>query len=328
MTTASYRVLLSVVMRHAYFTDGRLCQLAAQPTPATAERLRRMGLLLKTLPDGFLVLASQPGVRPLVEEPLLFSLRVLDPYFVNYSDLPLLAGLAHTYCLGPPVADPPALRLHTGPVVGAADQLLLQPLQFQQVVVPAAGTTAVLSRYPAGPVLWQQPVPAQATRVAIDVRLWGSGRYQLQVGEETVLFYADDYLAAQRPWGLLAFDAAVLTTATPLAYTLSFAARPTYWQYQLVARRAPLPTALAVEGDATINFTEVLPTSGATTCFRASQSIALAQRYSRPPLQLTAAVGPRRQVLWPVLPQASPQALKPEQSNNTTLFLSDIFVSL
>jgi len=329
--TTSYRVLLSVNMRHAYFANGGLGQVAVQPTPATAERLRRAGLLLKHQPDGFLLLASgHAGLR--LGAPLLFSLRVLDPYFLNYSDLPLNNGPLRTYYLSPQKADPTALRLHAGPVLGTLDQLPLRPLQFWQPLDSANTVTAVLSGYPAGPVLAQQVVPTGAKWVAVDVRPWGSGRYQLQAGAETLVFFADDYLAAQRPWGVLAFDEAVLATTTPLAYTLSIASRPTYWQYQVVMRRTPLPSGLAVEGDATLSFMQVPAEAGTTVCFRASAAIALAQRYDRPPLQLTAAAGAvgllRRQVLWPVLPQASPQGLKSLEINGDTAFISDIFVTL
>lgn len=332
MTAATYRTLLRVAMRHAYFTDGRLGQLKACPTPATAERLRRAGLLFRPQPAGFSVLTSQLTYR-VIGEPLLFSLQAADPYFGNYSDLPPLAGPSHTYCLSPPPAGPAATpRLQAGPAVGAADQLPLWPLQTRQPVVAPMATTVELSRYPAGPILWQGTIVAQSKWLALDLRPWGSGRYQLRVGVERTIFYADDYLAATRPWGFLAFDDEVLTAKAAPDYVLSFAARPTYWQYQLVARNSSLPPALEISGDPEIVFKKVSAASEANACFRASQSIALAQRYSRPSLQLAVPAGPagqpRRQVLWPVLPHAAPHSVRTEQVNNTTLFLSDIFVSL
>jgi len=327
--TTSYQPLCRVVMRHAYFTDGSLRELATAPTPATAERLRRAGLLFRSQADGFVVLCTSAGLPPVALQsvfPLVFSLVPRDPYFANYSDLPLLVGPAHTYCLGPP-AEAGSLALQTGAVVGAADQLPLRPLVFRQPV-PAATDLVLLSRYPGGPVLQQLVVPAGASAIALDLRPWGSGRYHLQIGSELVLFYADDYLAVTRPWGLLTLDATVL--ATPgVSYTLSFAARPTYWQYNLVARRLPLPSDLSITTGTTLSFIEVPAPLGVTASWLATQAQSLAQRYHIPPYQLVlpAAAG-RAQILLPALPQAGPASLRQKNNGISQQLVSDLFVQL
>ena len=105
---APYRVLCRVQFRHTYFADQVLRELHAAPTPATAARLRRAGLLLKSNPDGFSLLscaAPAPAAQTALF-PLLFTLQPCDPAFLQYTDLPWDAGPDQVYCLRP-APDPP-----------------------------------------------------------------------------------------------------------------------------------------------------------------------------------------------------------------------------
>jgi hypothetical protein len=286
---STYQVLFSVVMRHPYFSDERLRVLTAQPTPATAMRLRRFGVLYRTQPDGFVLLYAAPGagtvppagtlVLPPGLFPLLFSLVLRDPYLPNYSDLPLAAssGAGPTaYCLAPAPA-PGGTGLQQGPAVGADDQLPLRPLQFTLPVAPSnearpvrlfayrqASAQEARRATPDGFVEVEVPaeimpavVPAQAASLPVDLRPWGSGRYRLQVGTgkqpQAQTFFADDYLSFARPWGQLEIGA---HGAPPLGtdYTLQFATRATYWHYHVVARHRPLPTDMSIVGGAGLVF--------------------------------------------------------------------------
>lgn len=229
--TTTYRVLFRVAMRHAYFADGVLRELVAQPTPATAARLRRVGWLCKALPDGFAVLGAvaapldAPALAALSSVfPLLFSLVPRDPLFVTYSALDFVPGLTPLYRLGPVLAKPDAGRVVASAVVP------LRPLLFSQPVAPAAGARTArlrgLSR--GGRLLDGLPVPVRAAALPLDLRPWGSGAYQVQVGTETESFYADDELFTLQPWAVLEVSAAVLKAPPGAVYTLAFAARATF----------------------------------------------------------------------------------------------------
>jgi hypothetical protein len=67
---------------------------------------------------------------------------------------------------------------------------------------------------------------AEAGRVQVDVRKFGSGHYELRSAATTFAFYADDDLAATQAWGLLALTHQVLAAPPGTCYTLRFAARP------------------------------------------------------------------------------------------------------
>lgn len=337
MPTA-YPTLCRLEMRHDYFTTRALASLTATPTPATAERMRRAGLLFRARPDGFALLYTAtdadnplPNSRLVSIFLLLFGLTTTDPYFTNYTNLPLVLGPEHTYCLSP------APNAPLGPI--GADQLLpLRPLQYSlPLPVPYQAGTAQLLSYPPGPAPPVWPVPATAGSLSLDLRPWGNGRYLLRLNNQNIAFYADDFLYGIRPWGLLEIGADVLTAglpppsaSPPLAYrppvyTLDFEARATYWQYQFAPRTTPL-TDLRIASAAPLKFSLAEPLAGATASLRSNEKIKLAQRYNLGPFKLFSdAAGTAPTLLIPVLPLASPTSLRPAVVNQETLYISDIF---
>jgi hypothetical protein len=336
--TTSYQVLCSVVMQHSYFTDGQL----REPTAATTARLRRAGLLFKHQPSGFVVLyasSSAANQSPKLLRkalapafPLVFGLTPRDPYFLNYSDLPLLKAPGHAYCLGA-WAGSDGRNLQAGAMVGGVDQLLLRPLVFGVPVVAGAGAIE-LRPYPVGSSIAPLDGTANTTSLTFDVRNWGSGRYQLQIGNaKPEVFYADADLAAARPWGLLALEATVLDGDPAPCYSLCFGARSTVWQYQLVGRR-PLPARLTIETNTPgLHFAQVAPApAGVQLTFRASTAQPLAQRYVGLHYQLVlppaAGSSAPPTILHPALPHAGPEGTLSKNINNNILMVNDIFVQL
>jgi hypothetical protein len=131
----------------------------------------------------------------------------------------------------------------------------------------------------------------EAGRVAVDVRAWGSGRYQLRVGR-TVLhdFYADDQLFAAQAWGVLEIGAGALAEL-PLTVRLHFEARLTRWKYLLRYEQPSAdkyrqdPQSLSVTAAAKGNpqlpavlFEPAPPPPGVDAAFVSQQAIALAER--------------------------------------------------
>ena len=334
---ARYHVLCRVAMSHAYFASKQLRGVSTRPTAATAERLRRAGLLLRPLPTGFEVVytaatdSPPPGLRSAF--PLVFSLHPPGPDFTLYTDLPGAtggepAGLApgSVRYLAPRPA--PDLQLHRGPVMGEADQLPLRPLAFD-VVLPAGVRTATLSHYPDGPVVWEATNLPIAEPLTINLRAEGSGAYALCLGTAAPeVFFAADFPFVARPWAILEFGPAVLN-APGATYTLNLAARCTYWQYQLVSRQ-PLPNGLTIDVGAAPLFFEPVPASpGVAASLRASVAQPLAEYYPGTAYQLVLReTGRPTQVLCAALPHASPAGLRVKNNPVEQLSVTDIFVHL
>lgn len=334
----SYQVLCRVEMRHAYFADGLLRGLSTQPTAATAERLRRVGLLWRPLPAGFEVVYAAPTAGPppaglRAAFPLVFSLTPPGPGFAIYTSLapapaaaPGADGAATVRYLAPvPTGEP---RLHQGPVMGEVDQLPLYPLVFQRPL-PKKATTATLRHYPDGPTVWEATaLPAEAP-VVVNLRAEGSGAYELRLGKAAPeVFFAADFPAPARPWAVLELGPAVLA-APGATYTLSLAARRTYWQYQLMSSR-PLPDGLAIDaGAAAVQFEPAPALPGAAASFLARTAQPLAERYPGAAYRLVLPeAGRPPRVVHPALPYPSPTGLRVINSLMEQLVITDIFVQL
>lgn len=332
----SYQVLCRVAMCHAYFTDGLLRGLLAQPTAATAERLRRTGLLLRPLPTGFEILyageADAPppaGLR--VAFPLVFILQPPAPDFAIYTDLPAAAspvppGAVGIRYLAPVPAPEP--RLHQGPVMSEADQLPLLPLTFQRVVPPGV-SKATLWHYPDGPAVWKMTELPAGQPLLINLRAEGPGAFELRLGDaQPEVFVAADVAPVACPWAMLELGVVVLDTPGA-TYTLSLAARSTYWQYQLVSQRK-LPAGLMLDtGEGGISFDEAPPLPGAVASFLAATAQPLAERYSGLAYRLLLPeTGRASQVIYSALPHASAQSLRQKNSSTNLLMITDIFVHL
>jgi len=94
----AYKRLFQVQLRHAFYTDGRSVQdFSVQPSPATANVLKSLGLIFRPAADGFSLYAQVGSGDPphrLFNSigndtwRLNFFLRAINPYIRNMSALP------------------------------------------------------------------------------------------------------------------------------------------------------------------------------------------------------------------------------------------------
>ncbi len=333
----TYKVLLRFTLRHQYFTDEVLRTLAVVPTPGSAERLRRAGWLVKAQPDGFVLLAPDQAEASLSAAlaallPLQFALQPQDTSFQAYTDLPLTPdadqpGTWLTYYFSLPLgkARPDLANLVAKPT----NQLPLRPLRFAHALTD--GQAAELWPVPAG----KKPLCCYAAgtrRAQVDVSATGSGQYELRSAAGAFRFYADDYLAASRAWGLVELPAQPLAAASGTCYTLRFAARAVYWQYLVRGPLPPSPAMLTIAGaTAEVAFKPVPPPPGSSACFQSRQPIRLAQCYAMPPLQLAvrqSGLAAQQRLLPLRLPFGQPANLKKIKIKNKSCYISEMFITL
>ena len=187
--------------------------------------------------------------------------------------------------------------------------------------VPAGPYTPALRCYEAGP-----------HRVQVDVSGPGSGHYELRSEATTFGFYADDYLAATGAWGLLVLTDQVLAAPPGTPYTLRFAARPAYWQYQVREPLPPAPAMFTIAGDTTgLDFEAVPPAAGSSACFRARKAVRLAQHYTLPPLHLAvyhpdAENKKKLRIILRQLPYGQITGLKEVNIKNERCYVVKIFI--
>lgn len=303
----TYHPVCSLTQQHSYFQFLETASVRLMPTPDTADKMRRAGLLLKVTDNGLVLLRAltdeTPGLaRPLPEFlfPLRFAMQPLNPYFWNFTSLPeQLApsqrsqkSAIHYFRVG--AAAPDGTLILT---MQDARSLPLTPLTVSVAVpAPVREDKAIeirdLGRDRRLPASMLQQ---NATGLSIDLRPWGAGHYQLQCpGQELLLdCYADDHLHAMQAWAVLEIDQAALEVG-PLSIRFAFEARRTRWRYLLRYRPGKDPTVtrpetvsikvkVAKDGLMTpVSFTspEQYPTTApaADLVFESGEALALAER--------------------------------------------------
>jgi hypothetical protein len=145
---AVYARLFGIDIRHEYSNDtgGRFGGIAVSPSPGTGRRLARYGLLARARRDGLDILFDEhrpqaPG-PVLAGGPLHFVMKLEDPLFFNFTDLPT------GYCSGRPALTfssrlatgigPSRVRLELTPELGQSSAPPYPPFGLIEIVPPQA----------------------------------------------------------------------------------------------------------------------------------------------------------------------------------------------
>jgi hypothetical protein len=126
---ASYRMLFRVSFGHAFFADGVLRDLRIVPVPACFDRLRRAGLVLRTLEDGIAAYGDERAIERLRLHigaaggslGMAFQVFFTDPHFFEYTTPAWPSGKLLFLDTADSVADEAGRRIvHATPFVEAS----------------------------------------------------------------------------------------------------------------------------------------------------------------------------------------------------------------
>ncbi len=225
-----FRPLLTVAVNHGYY-GGACGDLDFVIPAATAAALAR-GRILARVRDNRMVLLSErrPDGTPLADlagTTLLFGLRLNNPYFSNFTEPPVPAGL-------------PVYSNRTAPGQFAAP-LAARFAAASETVVPSQATRPVTLSLRAGATLLEtQTLAAGVASVVFSTRHLPTGVYTLaeDYGGPPVAstWVVEPELAAGGVWGLAAITLGAAFQAAPPAFTLTLAARQERLKYYVVAR--------------------------------------------------------------------------------------------
>jgi hypothetical protein len=281
---AGYVKLFGLAVRHGYCnaSGGDYAGIAVSPSPVTAARLPRHGLLARLGSDGIdLVWNGIRGSGSGWSEPLLFVMGLHDQRFFNFTDLPT------DTCSGRPI-----LRYSTaGARAGRGSN---PPQVLEREAVPAALGSASEEGPPQGAWVDQRG----ETAAAADERKW----FRSPLPDP--------------PFGLV--EVALPPDGHSADYVVGFEARPTWWRYLVASRGHELDLdSLTVEHQGGIRFhragTRALPDGRTAAVFEPSGALLLQQR-SPERLQLRGISGGGRstRVLVDPLPTPSAETILPE----------------
>ena len=226
------KTLLSVDVTHAYYASG-CTDLDFVVPPATAALLRAARMLARVV-DGRLVVlyeADDAGA-PRVDisgQALLFGLRLLNPYFDNFTEPPPF---------GRPLVPLWANAAAPGQIDGAPTGVLLASSFYAHDPLQAARPVTLALCTSAGATVASRVLDAPGPAPAFDLR-------SLPPGTWTV---TEDYGAGPQPairlvrapgldsatWGFVSLTVDASFAAAPPAFTLTFVARQQTLQYYVV----------------------------------------------------------------------------------------------
>lgn len=225
-----FRSLFEVEVEHAYYSG--LCADIDFVVPG-AEQALAAGKLLTRVRDGRLRVlfeADEAGnaLRDIHGTTLLIGLRVVNPYFANFTAPPVAsAGLVLYGNQTTPRSLDPALA-----AAFVAPRQRIAPLQ--------AGRPLTLSWQYAGGPLVEQTLSAGLDEAVFETRDWPTGRYALHetagAPAQVSHWLHSPALAGEQLWGVLALTVDGGFYANPPVFRIALQARSEQLQYYVVAR--------------------------------------------------------------------------------------------
>lgn len=248
-----YHRLFRIDLKHDYFADGVLRAYAIEPTPYTQQLMRQYDLRLQNHAEGITIYCGLEEGESMTAKlsdshNLCFLLKVQDPNFINYSDLPLLGQQGKKYYFSnidlDEASDLPIKRLQQASFVTGQDGLLVYPLYCQYEL--ALGTKqAIFDLSGFGQNTFNQDelaewrfIPGETTpepkapllELAFTKSPWG--KYELNIsGEESLVFGVMSDNVMPSTFGMIEI---MPQTETFEQYEISFQARKTIWRYYII----------------------------------------------------------------------------------------------
>lgn len=299
MISIKYEILFELRLLHEYFTDGKAVEIQIRPCESTRRRLQDYGLLFRETARGFVVLyekdthaPGEPPLKPITsEEFFLFEIYCNDPWFVNYTDLPLghkLPDILYFNNLTENIS-PTQKLLNKGSHVGANDVVVLSSSIYNLRKAILASAAVVEITGPDGIAVFSDTLEARnedgnmVLQHQFNFDEFGQGRFDTKVdGNLHAALYVSPELSGKRLAGLIeihrapgvpasyAFaDGSGNVTHPPVVYHLRFGRRLSTWKYYVILKEFETDPGISIDYQApgsgedpypaTVNFAPGLP---------------------------------------------------------------------
>lgn len=248
-----YHKVFRIDLKHDYFADGVLRGFTIEPTPHTQQLMRQYDFRLQKHQEGITIYCGveEGGSMATVlskSHNLCFLLKIQDPYFINYTDLPLLGQEGKKYYfsnIGLEQEPDSAIKpLQKTSFVSEQDSLLVHPLYYQHQL-PLDTKQAVFdlakfgqhTRHQDQVAEWKfipgetSPAPTPPF-LQLDFTKSPLGKYELNIpGEESLVFGVMPGNVMPSTFGMIE----IMPQAESFEqYEISFQARKTIWRYYII----------------------------------------------------------------------------------------------
>ena len=365
-----FRPLLHLAFRHSFFNrNNEVCRdLELAPMAATLASFRRYDLRLHEDPTGFgLYYGEENNLKPPVLSAgetlrLPFFIRVRNPYFINYSDLPLTLpeNTLHYYNNLNPAEITDPLYGKFGSPAGLLDSILIRKtgVSFTHRTAPNGSAGRLVLNNASGPVKedpdypFATPDPDQNTLFRINLaqedipgyfELSGAGEGDEAAQQDVLRFFASDQEIGNDVFGIVELflspekmlkpenGAEILQ---PVQYEIRFKARQTLWRYLVFQNNEHVYEDLSINGSNEASFHQWAPAGDAltpeirqkATIFISDAPISLQEQSSRQFTLKLPGLGNGAEIR---LPAPDIKTIKPEpDGSNDRKIYSDMYVYL
>jgi len=352
--TTRFTQLFEIQLEHAFYKDGRCPDMQLVPTPATQQHFQKLGLLFKPHASGAHILykftEGESTVIQSFSAPFTLSFLLLskNPTFLNFTDLPIEQKPIQYYFsnASKQANSEGKIKLNQGDFVSVDDVGSFTGAVFPIEVNAEKEKKVNLKMNNAADELLLEEIVEDQQYYHLDLSKQEPGKYSISVDDQAPSsFYYEPALNAQH-FGLIKLqidgqDQSFFDSQKKVVFALQFKTRSTTWRYHIVNQQAaPNQEYKIIDKTNSVQFTEGeevnLPNGSNAMRFdsiddaETKEGVSLQERYSGHfQLELYGAVqqlGGRRSKKTMILPNAGPQQVRIEKSDEGLRAYSDIYV--
>ena len=245
--TQQFTHIATVLFQHQYFDEGSFQSLECSMTSDSQVLMRNLGLLSKPFKGGIHILASDVSLLKASSKdyPVRIELRCTDPYYINYTQLPIFKLSSDCLCfhnLGVIQKDGNSvMQLHKEEFVGSDEvmQVVSGVVTLRSFDPSAKYTFTNASGIKIVAPNVQQPDPSQNQFLIKDIAEGILYVYENNVLKENEHIYYQPDVFWNKPLGVLELYPSTLhdhylENAGAITYSVNFEARKTVRKYFIV----------------------------------------------------------------------------------------------
>ena len=253
-TSANFQKLFAIDMAHNFYVDGMPRQLHIIPTEECQHTMRNYKLIFRPKEGGCLVLSRSDELGKMllkknISLKLSFMIQSADPFFINYTDLPLTStkNIYYFNNLEANINGDGQKLLHKDEFVNARNQIVARQPYFNHQFGEPISTAKLWVEDEEGNEVWTQGIEANKIEsYPIDLRYEPTGKYVLKaeggysfdfyttlVNPEMYLGFIDVFLTDNVTAD---YRAIVEDGVVSQGYVIHFNNRATRWKYFLIPK--------------------------------------------------------------------------------------------
>ncbi|MGB0929165.1 MAG: hypothetical protein ACPGVB_00215 [Chitinophagales bacterium] len=350
-TSASFQKLFSINMLHEFYGDKRPRQLHIVPTEECRQTMRNYKLIFKPQEAGCLVLTRSDEMGKMLfksndDLKLSFAIQSADPFFINYTNLPLTStkNIYYFNNMEANVNEENQKLIHKETFVYDKDEIVARHPYFNHKFKEPISTNKLWIEDMEGNKVWAKDIEVEElSSYPINLRYEELGKYTLK-GDGGYVF--DFYTTMVNPELYVGFIDICLTDSVTADYqpfqneevaaqdyVIHFNSRSTRWKYFFLSkdksRQNEEYTVASLKKEVSfLEAEEVTLVNGMAAKMIVSEEAIPLKEHPIDKFQLQMKKNGKGVVITVNLPTPSVQSIKPQSTKDNQKIFSEVYVSI